>query len=298
MEQSLDPTVQRRRLRVELRRARVEARLTQRQVAEELGWSPSKLLRIENGQVGISRTDLRALLDHYEITDPETINQFVDMAQQGRKQTWSSYRDVLNPEFTIYLGYEGSASLIRQYEQLFIPGILQTEEYARAVIQAFAQPNSSQRVIERQIEARMMRQTLLERADAPEMFFILDEAVVRRWVGSEPGDAGIMKRQLARLQELSEHPSVNLRVVPFSQGPHFGMLGSFVVLEFPEAEDDDLLFLENGRTSVATRDDLEEVARYKEAFFGLEDLALPTAAVSDFLGRVSKDMMNGRQFKG
>ena len=290
MEQSLDPTVQRRRLRVKLRRARSDVGLTQREVAEDLGWSPSKLLRIENGQVGISRTDLRALRERYGISDPSQTQQFVSMAQQGRKQTWSAYRDVLNPEFMIYLGYEGSTSLLRQYEQLFIPGILQTEEYARTIIRAFAAPNSSERVLERQIEARLLRQALLERSDPPKMFFVLDEAVVRRWVGSRPGEANIMRQQLRRLQELTEHPTLSLQILPFSQGPHFGMKGSFAVLEFPDPEDDDLLFVESGRTSMATREDADEVARYKEAFFGLEDLAISPSTVNSFLSGVIKDM--------
>ncbi|MFC7280246.1 helix-turn-helix domain-containing protein [Paractinoplanes rhizophilus] len=104
MEHELDPTVQRRRLRIELRKARSDTGLSQKQVAEELGWSPSKLLRIENGQVGISRTDLRALLDLYEITDSAQIKTFVEMAQQGRRQqAWSQYRDVLYPEYMAYL---------------------------------------------------------------------------------------------------------------------------------------------------------------------------------------------------
>ena len=291
MEQQLDPTVQRRRLRVELRRARSQAGFTQKQVADDLGWSPSKLLRIENGQVGISRTDLRALLSHYGVVDTEQIRLFTDMAQQGRKQqTWSQYRDVLNPDFMMFLSYEGSASLLRQCEQLFVPGILQTEEYARSVIHALATSDVTERDMDRQVEARMLRQNLLERADPPEMFFILDEAVVRRWVGVKSGEAQIMRQQLRKLQELSDHPRVTLQVVPFSHGFHFGMQSSFVLLEFPDAEDDDLLFLENNRASVSTHDSSEVIARYKEEFWRLEEIAIDGSAVSDFLEGIIEEM--------
>src|SRR4051794_41070755 len=123
--------MQRRRLRVELRRARAAAGYTQRDVAEALDWSYSKLLRIENGQVGVSRTDLKALLDHYLITDEGQLKAFAQLARDGRRQPWSAYRDVLNPDYMIYLGHEGSASTIRHFEQLVIPGLLQTEAYAR-----------------------------------------------------------------------------------------------------------------------------------------------------------------------
>src|SRR5438477_3975398 len=134
MPEAPDPTVQRRRLRAELRSARTEAGLTQRQAAEALDWSPSKLLRIENGSVSISTTDLKALLALYGIQDPVKIEELVRMAQSARRHTWSAYRDVFSHEFIVYLGYESSASIIRQVEPLLIPGLLQTEEYADVIL--------------------------------------------------------------------------------------------------------------------------------------------------------------------
>lgn len=291
MEQQLDPTVQRRRLRIELRRARTAADLKQRQVADDLGWSPSKLLRIENGQVGVSQTDLRALLNHYGVTDPEQIKTFTEMAQQGRKQqTWNQYRDVLYPDFITYLNYEGSASLIRQTEPLIVPGMLQTEEYALAANRAFAPSDVPMRDSERQTEARMLRQRILERDNPPEMFFILDEAVVRRRVSMKPGDTKVMTRQLQRLQELNDLPQLSIQIVPFSRGLHFGMEGAFTMLEFPDAEDDEMLFLENRSTSVSTKEGGEEIVRYKEGFFQLEEIASKPAELPEFLNKIIKEM--------
>jgi transcriptional regulator with XRE-family HTH domain len=290
MDQLLDPTVQRRRLRVELRRARSEAQKTQKQVADDLGWSPSKLLRIENGQVGVSQTDLKALLDYYEVKDREQVKAFIQMAQHGRRQQpWSQYRDVLYPDFMAYLSYEASASLLRQVEPLLVPGLLQTEEYARAVNEAYALKDWTERDVERQTEARMVRQTILERDDAPEMFFILDEAVVRRWVG-RPGSSKLMLQQLKRLQEVNEHPRFSIQIIPFSNGFHFGMQGSFTMLEFADPEDDELLFLENRRTSVSTRDSTDMIANYKEQFYRLEAEAIPRTQLPDFLARIAADI--------
>jgi len=291
MDQPQGPTVQRRRLRVELRRARNEARKTQKQVADDLGWSPSKLLRIENGQVGISQTDLKALLGYYGVVDPEQIKSFVELAQQGRRQQpWSQYRDVLLPDFMAYLTYEASASLLRVVEPLLIPGLLQTEEYARAINKAFASKDMTERDIERQTEARVLRQAILEREDAPEIFFILDEAVVRRWVGNEPGDAKVMLRQLRHLQEINEDPRFSIQIVPFRQGFHFGMQGGFTMVEFPDPEDDELLFLDNRRASVTTRESLDTIASYKEEFYRLEAAAIDRRTLPDFLGSVIKEM--------
>jgi len=290
MDQPLGPTVQRRRLRVELRRARTEAGKTQKQVAEALGWSPSKLLRIENGQVGISQTDLKALLEYYEVDDPEQIKTFTEMAQQGRRQQpWSHYRDVLYPDFMAYLSYESSASLLRQVEPLLVPGLLQTEEYARAINQAYALKDWTERDVERQTEARMLRQAILERDDAPEMFFILDEAAVRRSVGS-PGNSKMLVQQLKRLQEINDNPRFSIQIMPFHKGFHFGMQGSFTMLEFADPEDDELLFLENRSTSVSTRDSTDMIANYKEQFYRLEAEAIPRSELPDFLAHIAADV--------
>ncbi len=291
MDQPLGPTVQRRRLRVELRRARTEAGKTQKQVADDLGWSPSKLLRIENGQVGISQTDLKALLEFYGVKDPERIKTFTEMAQLGRRQQpWSQYRDVLYPDFMAYLTFEASASLLRQVEPLLVPGLLQTEEYARAINEAYAAKVRTERDVERQTEARMLRQAILEREDAPEMFFVLDEAVLRRWGGNTPGNSKLMVQQLRRLQEINEHPRFSIQVLPFRYGFHFGMQGSFTMLEFSDPEDDELLFLENRATSVSTRDSTDAIAHYKEQFYRLESAALPRTELPDFLAGLIADM--------
>ncbi|GAA4455876.1 helix-turn-helix domain-containing protein [Phytohabitans houttuyneae] len=290
MDRDLDPTVQRRRLQVALREARIATGLTQREVAEALDWSLSKVIRIETGQVSISMTDLRALLDQYEINDPKQTADLRRMAQAGKKQTWSNYKDVLAREFVIYLGYESAASILRQFESTYVPGLLQTEEYMRALIKTLADPGTSDRVIERQIEARLRRRSLLQRADSPQMFFILDEAVVRRWVGTQPGDPKVMRQQLRWLKEMGSLPAVSIQIIPFTQGAHFGTKGPFVLLEFPDARDDDLLFLENSRRNVVTRDDADEIEVYKSAFFDLEKIATQASELDAFLDGVLDTM--------
>jgi transcriptional regulator with XRE-family HTH domain len=285
-----DPMVQRRRLRVELRRARLGAGLTQRQVANELGWSPSKLLRIEAGQVGVSRTDLRALLDHYGVRDPNTVAEFTRLAEQSRRQPWSEYRDVLRPEFVVYLGYEAAASYLCQFEPLGIPGQLQTPDYARRVIWDLASPGTDEKILERQLEARLKRQALLERHDPPNAHFMLDEAVVRRWVGAEGGNATIMREQLERLKDLNNRPSITIQVLRFSHGLHYGLRGPFVLLEFPDPEDDDLLYIEGIRSSSANRDSADEITFYKNIFWDLEKAATPPGDLATFLDTITAEM--------
>ncbi|MFJ6199099.1 helix-turn-helix domain-containing protein [Micromonospora sp. NPDC092111] len=275
---------------MELRRARDVRKLTQKGAAGELGWAPSKILRIETGQVGISGTDLRALLELYGVTDPERVATFTEMAKQSRKQHWSTYRDVLNQDFLIYLGFEGSASTLRQSESLILPGLLQTEEYARAVIHAFSTPNTSTQLTERQVEVRMKRQEILDRADPPDLFFILDEAVIRRAVGTSATDSKVMRRQLKHLNDIGARENVHLRVMRFGHGVHMGLKGPFVILEFPEPGDDDLLFLENGPHSLATRDDVDEVSLYKNQFLELEDFALSETETAQLIERVCAEM--------
>src|SRR5688572_11181072 len=219
----MDPMVQRRRLRVELRQARARHGWTQRQVAEDLGWSPAKLLRIENGQVGISRTDLRALLQHYEVNDADVVARLVQMAEQGRRRNWNAYRGVLNPDFQIYLGYEGSASVFRQFQSHVVPGLLQTPQYSRALQVTNVESTVSEENLELLADLREERKRIFDRVDAPEMHFILDESVVRRPVGADSDSTAITRDQLVRLKDLGAKPNVTIQIVPLRHGFYRGM---------------------------------------------------------------------------
>ncbi|GAA1028575.1 helix-turn-helix transcriptional regulator [Virgisporangium ochraceum] len=267
MTHQVGPMVQRQRLRTDLQQVRLRLGLTQRQVAADLGWSVSKLLRVENGKVGVSRTDLKALLQCYGITDPEVVDGYVTMAAQGRKQRWSAYRDVLNPQFFKYLEYEGSASSIRQFQPHVIPGLLQTEAYARYLGRVAS--GTPVDVLDRQMEVRTARQ---DRLDEVRLDVVLDEAVIRRCLGAEPSVAA---EQVAHMRELAARPAVSVRVVPFARGPYRGSSTPFILLGFPDPGDGDLLFRENGTDSVATRGDPRRTTRFAELFDELDAAAVP-----------------------
>ena len=207
---SPDPAIHRRRLRTEVRNARETAGMTQRDVAKAMDWSQSKLIRIESGQVNISTNDLRALLAHYGV-DPTRINALVAVARAAREPgRWSIYRDVVTPEFIAFLGCESSASIIRSFEPFLIPGLLQTEEYARTVLSSLVEAENRHKV-DSLVDLRIERQELLVRQPAPNLHFIMDEAVIRRVIGGRD----VMRRQLRHLQELAEYPEITIRVIPF-----------------------------------------------------------------------------------
>ena len=263
-----DPAVLRRRLCRHLVQLRGER--TQREVAEALDWSPSKVLRIENGAIGVSPTDLRALLALYGVSNPALVEMLVHMAKESRHSVASPYADVLAPEMVLYLRFEASASALRQYHPYLIPGLLQTEEYARAVIDSFADPQTPAEVRERQLEARLARQAVLGRARS---HFILDESALRRRVDD---DGVTMRGQLTHIVELSRRGNVTIQVLPFGAGLCRGAQWPFVLLDFPDADDDTLLYLE-GRDTRVTRDDRAELARHEAAFAELSSAAIPDA---------------------
>lgn len=273
-----DPMYQRRRLRSALRRLRDQAGETQREAAHALEWSPSKLIRIETGAVGISITDLRALLAHYGVIDNELIAELEEAARDSRRQTWwSKYRHMLDPQFQELLGFESSATIIRDFNPLLLPGLVQTEDYARELIKA--QLDDQQREANPDLEnnlvqARLERQRLLADEDHPEMFFILDEAVLRRRIGG----AQTMVRQLEHLKALARRPGFNLQVVSFETGAYSGLWGPFVVFELvgdrvDSASDEVVVFLENAGADYLIRDNPEQSSRYVERFLKLENLA-------------------------
>lgn len=294
MSRNSDAMVHRWRLRTELQRARDRAGLTQRQVAQELGWSQSKLLRVENGQVGVSRTDLKALLTCYQVTDPDQVARFIQLAERGRRSSWSAYADVLDPEFLVYLGYESSASRLRQFQQLVIPGLLQTGPYTEVLNKAMT-PDAAANALQRQGEVRTVRQELLNRPDPPQLHFILDEPAVRRWFNARDHDGAIMREQLSRLKELAQLPFLTLQVIPFSRGPHRGFQGPFVLLDLADPADHPLLFRENGSDSVASRGDLRKINHFVEIFDELAGIATSAQHTIDFLDQVLEDLARVRR---
>jgi transcriptional regulator with XRE-family HTH domain len=287
-----EPAVRRRRLRAELRKLRLETNLTQRDVAEAMDWSTSKVIRIENGTVGISVNDLRALLDYYGVTEKQRVDSFLDMARsvrRDRRESWSEFRDVVSPEFSTYLSFESSASTRRNFEPLLVPGLLQTEDYARAVLADTYQFTG--RDIDQAWQVRLRRQEVHEREKPPRMWFVLDEAVIRRKVGR----GNTMRRQLEQLKEWSSADHITLWVVPFSAGAHPGLRGPFVVLEFAEAGDDDLVFLEHATGDTTTRDNPEETGPYLEVFYALERVALSEDDSVALIDEVMKELGQPRK---
>jgi transcriptional regulator with XRE-family HTH domain len=269
----LDPTIHRRRLRYELRNAREAAGKTQRDVAAAMDWSQSKLIRIESGAVNISTNDLRALLGHYGI-DSARVDALVDVARAAREvPRWSIYKDVATPEYITFLGYESSASIIRNFEPLLVPGLLQTEEYARTVISLIFSHEPHK--FDPLVDLRMQRQELLVRDAAPSLNFIIDEAVIRRVAGGRD----VMRRQLRHLQDLAEYPNVTLRIVPFEKGLYRRNRIPYWLFEFPDPEDGDVLYVENPRGEYFIRESSpEEEGRdapvyYLEVFWELEQIA-------------------------
>jgi transcriptional regulator with XRE-family HTH domain len=267
------PAVQRRRLRTELRRIRLGTNETLEHVATAMDWSLSKLIRIENGTVGISTNDLKVLLGHYGIVDDRRVEELVALAKAARERSWYSvYKDVVSPQFLQFIEYQAAAIITRNFESLLIPGLLQTEEYAREVIKEFGGwPRPSKDRLDALVALRMKRQELLERKGPPPWyFFILDEGILRRVVGGKD----VMDRQIRHLIELTSRDDVTIEIVPFNAGVHYGMHGPFVILEFPEAEDDDVLYLENPQADLLHRDDPEEILTYREIFEELRHISL------------------------
>ena len=283
--ETISPVVARRRLRTELRRARLDAEQTQEQVAAAMDWSLSKLIRIENGSVGISLNDLKAILAHYKITDEERTAELIALSKQSRERSWwNTYRD-LSPRLVQLIEYESASFIIRNFQPMVIPGLLQTEEYATAMIRNYS-PQATGQEVKTGIEVRMKRQQILQQSQMPLMFFIMDEAAVRRLVGGREA----MSRQVKRLLEESAKPAVTIEVVPFSAGAHPGMQGSFMLFEFPDAEDDDALYLEGPGEIRLNRDDAEEISNFRDRFEALRELSLGPQGSVDLLRHLLSEL--------
>ena len=263
------PTARARRLRHELRRLREQAGLTHSEVAHRLEWSPSKLSRIENGQSRVNTGDVADLLDAYGITDQATREALIQLAREARRRGWwTRYTDILGSG--TYIGLEAEASAIHTYESQFVPGLLQTEDYARAVITG-GQVRPDPDTVERRVAARIARQELLTRPEPPEIWAILDEAVILRPVGGP----AVMRAQLRRLTEVSTRPNatVTLQVLPLAVGAHPGMNGPFVILGFQNPKDPPMVHLETA-TDGLYLEEPPDIERYTLRFSHLVARAL------------------------
>jgi transcriptional regulator with XRE-family HTH domain len=269
MARSATPVVQQRRLRAELRKVREDAGITQKKVAADLGWSLSKVIRLETGATGFATADVMALLHYYGITDKAVVDDLLTVTRSTESSWWDKYTEFYGQRFLNFLAYEDSAATIRQFQALAIPGLLQTRGYATNV---FADYVDDPPRLQRALDVRLRRQDLLNRDGGPVMSFILDQAVILRWVG----DAQVMKDQLTRLQEVNElgDETLSIRIVPFTAGVNTSMKGSFTIFEYESDDEDYIVNVEEPRNDVLIRDNAETTSNYVEAFIGLEDIAL------------------------
>jgi transcriptional regulator with XRE-family HTH domain len=239
------PSARQRRLAAVLRDLRKERGMTREAVAERMGCSAPTITRIEAAFVGARVADVTMLLEIYEVP-AHTREVLLQLARDARKRGWWDKQSDTIPEyFQSYIGLEEDASSIGGYETEYIPGLFQTEEYARAIMSA--EPTLlPEEELTRSLAIRMKRQELLASTEPPEIWMVLNEAVIRRVVGDE----GLMRRQLHHLYELSSRNSINIQVLPFSSGAHPAMNGGFSILKFPKLSDPDVVYVEYWRGSI------------------------------------------------
>lgn len=231
------PTVRRRRIARELRQLRERSGLTLEQAAVQLDMSKSNLSRIENAQIGIKPRDVRAALALYQVTGPDA-EALIEIARGAQQRGWwQNFSDVLPVWFEFYVGLEAEASSIKTYEAEAVPGLLQTEEYARAAYLLTAGDDD----VDRKVAARMRRQAVLHREEPASLSAVLNEAVLLRPVGG----SRVMSKQLDHLADLAELPNVAIQILPFAAGGHPAMTTPYVILGFADAADESFVYLEN-----------------------------------------------------
>ncbi|MBO0820467.1 MAG: helix-turn-helix transcriptional regulator [Nocardiopsaceae bacterium] len=282
---SMGPTVRRRRLGTELRRLREGSGYKLEEVAAELGVAPSTLSRIETGKAPTKSAYLNQMLEMYGVHDASQRAVLVGMAREGhRKGWWAAYDDVLPSGFDIYVGLEAETAGVRSYEVSVVHGLLQTADYARAVLREMF-PRHSTEQIERLVDLRMARQRRLDDDPPLELWAILDEAVIRRTVGGP----AVMRRQLEHLVAEGDRQGMMIQVLPFSSGAHAGHGGPFSILEFPERSDAEVAYVESGAGIIYLEKD-REVRLRAEAFDRLRAAALSPADSSDLISNAAREL--------
>ncbi|MFG2224101.1 helix-turn-helix domain-containing protein [Streptomyces sp. NPDC050161] len=281
MASHVNPTVRRRRLGQELRRLRELKGMTAEQVAEHLLVSQSKISRLENGRRSISQRDVRDLCGVYEVDDHRIVESLMQMAKDSRQQGWwHAFGDI---PYSVYIGLETEAASLRVYESLLVPGLLQTPNYAEAVIPG-AVPELAADQLEKRIQVRLRRQERVNDREKPlRLWVVLDESALRRVVGSHL----IMREQLEHLVEVSHMPHVTVQVLPYDTGAHAGMSGTFSILEFDDAADSSVVYIE-GVTSDLYLEKTNDVNKYTIMYEHLRAQALSAEQSREFIAVAAK----------
>ena len=278
--QSAGPTVQRLVLGGHLRRLREEAGITTERAAAVIRGSHSKISRMEHGRVGFKERDIADLLTLYGVTVGDERQALLKLARgSSLPGWWQIYSDILPHWVEPYFGLEAAASFIREYELQFVPGLLQTEAYARAVIRLGTSVNEDE--IIRRAQARVSRQEILRRQIPPKIWAVMDESALHRMIGGPE----VMREQLRHLLDMCDHPAVTVQILPFSAGAHRAMGGAFTILRYTEPDLRDVVFIEQ-LTSALYLDKQAEVDSYLEVIEEVCLQAEPSARTPGILRSV------------
>jgi transcriptional regulator with XRE-family HTH domain len=278
------PTLRLRRLAAELRRLRAEAGMTREDVFERTSINGATLYRIETVRARPQIRTLFALLDLYGVTEPDR-SDLVALARRSTEQNWlQSFPKELSDSYALYIGFEGEAQSLLNYEGLFLPGLLQTEDYARAAIQRCL-PGATKEEIQRLVETRVGRQAVFAREKPLRLWAIVDEAALLRPVGGRD----VMHAQLAHLAAAAGQAHVTLQVLPYDVGAHPGMTGAFAVLQFDETAANDVIYIESQASELFLESETD-VNRFTATFEHLRALALPPEMSVSLITGIARDM--------
>lgn len=277
------PTILRIVLGTQLRRLREANNISREAAGDAIRGSHAKISRLELGRTGYKERDVYDLLTLYGVHDPAERDEFLALARQASiPGWWNTYNDVLPPWFEQLLGLEEAASVIRTYEVQFVPGLLQTEEYARACIE-LGHPRATDREVEKRIALRMDRQKVLTRSYGPKLWAVLDEAALQRPLGDR--NKKVMRDQFDRLLWATEQPNITLQIAPFNIGGLAAAGGPVTILRFLEPDLPDIVYLEQ-LTSALYLDKQDEVENYMVVMDRLCAAAEPPSRTTDFLERL------------
>ncbi|WP_017612005.1 helix-turn-helix domain-containing protein [Nocardiopsis salina] len=287
MQRPHSPTLRRRRLSSELKRARVDAGLTTTQAVKALRWAAGKLSQIENAEVQkVKPTDLDRMLDLYEVIDPTKREALHALARDAKvRGWWSKYREVFGPQSLP--DFEAEASNVRTFESSVLPGLLQIPEYTTALLQGGRFTGAEE--IKRRTQARMERRQILTQINPARLRVVLDEAALRRAIGGPT----IMVDQLNHVLHMAKMPNVDVQLLPFTAGSHAALAGSFTILDFAEPYDLPIVFVETAADGIFLEEP-DEVEQHAVTFSDAQGSAMSTTDSATFIADVIQSLESER----